>query len=96
MVQWWLIIAGTGLALGGITAATHEVVRVFTKTLGAPLALLLLRVALPQRLHGANNPLPILLEYLLLVLAAFMGDYLIGRRLGKSDALGYREETVGH
>lgn len=96
MVQWWLIIAGAGLTLGGITAATGEGVRVFTKTLGVPLMLLLLRASLPERLHGAHNPFPILLEYVALAFTAFVGDYLIGRRLGKSDAQGFREETVGH
>ncbi len=96
MVAWWCMILGAGFAVGGITAATHESVRVFTKTLGVPLVLLLLRTFVPARFHGANDPLPILLEYVVLAFAAFVGDYLVGLLVGKSDAKGFREEIIGH
>lgn len=92
MIPWWLAIAAAGLFLGGATAATSEGVRLYAKTIGAPLALRLLYVCLPERMHGESTFLRAFLEYVTLIAFAFAGDYIVGRKLGKNDAKGYREE----
>ncbi len=96
MWQWYSIVFLTGAVLGSIAAWRANATRVFIRTLGLPLALILLRTLLPNTIHGTTSLLPLIGDYALLVVSAILGDYSVGLKLGRHDAKGYRDDAVGH
>ena len=96
MLIWYVMVVVVGLLVGGLAAWSQGSLRVFMRTFGIPLALLALRFGTMESLRGANFPLFVLRDYLLMTFAAFCGDYLAGRVLGRNDSHGYRSDSVGH
>lgn len=96
MYFWWGALFLVGLIMGGVASWRGNALRVFIRTLGLPLSLALLWYYAPAHWQKNDSTLGLCAAYLVLVLSAFAGDYLIGLLLGKNDAAGYREDAVGH
>ena len=94
MWMWWGQMALAGLCLGGVAAWSQNALRVFMKTLAAPLLLLALRMLAPASVK--NGAIYIFADFVILSLAALLGDYLVGWKLGRSDREGFRRDSVGH
>ena len=95
ILSWWALMGLMGLALGAVAAWTTGAARVFMQTLAIPIAIVVTRLAFPLKASR------FFLAYLVLDLAivavgAYVGDYLVGLRLGRSDRGGYRNDGVGH
>ena len=93
---WWTIVLGVGFVVGCIGAWTTNAARVFIKTLGVPIVVVAMRYALPGLAPSWNNYGLLFFDLVLLGIAAFVGDYLLGLKLGRHDRAGYREDSVGH
>jgi hypothetical protein len=85
-----------GLAVGGVGAWSTGAGRVFMKTLAVPLIVVLTRVAWPALYPIKNTPLYAFLDFLLLAIGAFLGDYFLGLKLGRHGRDGFRGDSVGH
>jgi hypothetical protein len=96
MALWYSLVFGTGLLVGGVAAWGGNALRVFMRSLGLPLALIALRLLTPASLHGENAPFRLFIDYMILAASGFLGDYVIGLKLGRHDARGYRDDSVGH
>lgn len=93
---WWAIMLVAGALVGCIGAWTTQAARVFMKTLAVPLALLGMHLLLPPDFPARANIWLLLLDVLLFAGAALVGDYILGRRLGRHDRAGFRSDSVGH
>jgi len=92
---WWALMGLMGLTLGAIAAWTTGAARVFMQTLAMPIALVVTRLVFPLK----DSPYYLgylLLDLVIVALAAYAGDYLVGLKLGRSDRGGYRNDGVGH
>jgi hypothetical protein len=85
-----------GFVLGCIGAWATDGGRVFMKTLAPPMALFAARAMFPRVAPTAHNPWLIFFDFALIGVAAFIGDYCLGLRLGRHGVNGYREDSVGH
>ncbi len=92
--MWWLAMAGIGLAIGAIGAWSQDALRVFIKTLGIPLVLLVIRWIFAQRAPGGFGM--IFLDLLIIEATAFCSDYVVGLLLGRHGRDGMRQDSVGH
>ncbi len=92
--MWWLAIAGLGLVVGAFGAWSQDAMRVFTKTLGVPLALLIVRLAFSKVAPPGFGM--IFIDLLIVETTAFCGDYVLGLMLGRHGRDGMREDSVGH
>jgi hypothetical protein len=93
---WWAGMMALGFGLGCVAAWTQNAARVLMKTIALPLALLAVRLCLAPYAPPAGNIGLYFLDFVLLGIAAFIGDYLLGLRLGRHGADGYREDSVSH
>ena len=96
LYAWWLILIGTGLLVGALGAWTTQAARVFMKTLGVPLVLVVMHLLLPPNFPARTNIWLILLDIVLFAPFALLGDYIVGLLLGRHDRAGYRSDSVGH
>lgn len=94
MWYWWGQMLLVGLCLGGVAAWSQNAPRVFMKTLAIPLTLVIARLLAPPTVKG--GPGYIFADFVLLSLAALVGDYLLGLKLGRNDREGFRHDSVGH
>lgn len=93
--KWWVALAVMGFLIGCLAAWSTGGFRVFLYTLAVPLTLLCAHLffgkdAPPTHLTWVG------LEYLLMTLMAFLGDYLLGIKLGRNGPDGYRRDSIGH
>lgn len=93
---WWGAMVVLGLILGSFGAWTRQAARVFMKTLAIPLGLVIAHVATPGLYPFKNQPHYLFIDILLIATAALIADYLVGRKLGRHDRAGFREDSVGH
>lgn len=91
---WWGQMALLGFGLGAVAAWSQNALRVFMKTLAVPLVLVIARLLAPASVHGGAGY--IFADFVILSLAALVGDYLIGLKLGRNDREGFRHDSVGH
>jgi len=84
-----------GFSLGAIAAWTTGAKRVFMHTLAVPIAIVISRVAFPLK-ESHWYVAYVVADFAIVYLAAFIGDYLMGLRLGRNDRGGYRNDSVGH
>ena len=92
--SWWAAMGLVGLVIGFAAAWSQSAWRVFWKTIAAPVVLLASRLLWPETTR--NTPLLVFTDFVILSLAALLGDYLLGLRLGRNDRAGYRHDKVGH
>lgn len=85
-----------GLLLGSVASWRGNALRVFIRTMGLPLALVLLYYVVPAQWKRSESSFGLFGSYLVLVSTALVGDYLIGLALKRNDVAGYREDAVGH
>ena len=93
---WWGAMFVVGLLVGCIGAWATNATRVFMKTLAVPLVLIVTRLAWPNLFPIKSTPLYVFLDLVILAVAAFLGDYFLGLRLGRHGRDGYRTDSVGH
>ena len=94
MWMWWGQMLLVGLCLGGVAAWSQNAPRVFMKTLAIPLTLVVARLLAPAGVRGGAGY--IFADFVLLSVAALVGDYLLGLKLGRNDREGFRHDSVGH
>lgn len=94
--HWWGMMGAVGFVVGCVAAWTTNAPRVFMKTLAAPLALAASRLFWPDVYPIKNSPLYVFIDFVILAISAFVGDYLLGLRLGRNGRDGYRHDSVGH
>ena len=96
MWHWWAGMLLVGLVLGCMGAWTTNAARVFMKTLAPPVVLVAARFTFARYAPPSNSVGLVFLDFVLIGIAAFAGDYLLGIRLGRHGRDGYRHDNVGH
>ena len=95
ILSWWALMGLMGLLMGAFAAWSLGAMRVFMQTIALPLAILVTRLAFP--LKDSKWYLGyVVLDLVIVYVAAFIGDYLLGLGLGRSDREGFRKDPVGH
>lgn len=94
--SWWAAMLMAGFVVGCIGAWATDARRVFMKTLAVPLVLVASRLLWPDLYPAKNAPLYVFLDFVILAVAALIGDYLLGLKLGRHGRDGYRSDSVGH
>lgn len=94
--NWWGAMFMAGLLLGCAGAWSTQAARVFIRTLGGPVLLVLARLAWPNVYPIKNSPLYVFLDFLILATAAAIADYYLGMKLGRNGRDGFRTDSVGH
>ncbi len=92
--MWWFCMMLYGFVLGAFAAWTQGGLRVFMKTLGMPLALLLAHILFHR--DAPAGPFAVLADLFILAGAGFCADYLVGLKLGRHGRDGMRGDSVGH
>src|SRR5579871_3841453 len=89
---WWGAMFGVGLGVGCLGAWSQNAVRVFMKTLAVPLIVLLSRLALPHLYPIKGSGLYVVIDFVIIAVAALIADYFLGLKLGRHDKRGYRSD----
>lgn len=85
-----------GFLTGCLAAWSNDGIRLFMKTLAIPILIVLSRLLFQHFLPVKNSYGYAFIDFVILALMALVGDYFVGMKLGRNDAHGYREDSVGH
>ncbi len=93
---WWGGLFTVGLLVGFLGAWSSGGARVFVKTLAIPLILGFTRLAMPNTAPVKNSMGYLFVDFAIMAVAALLGDYALGLKLGRHDRTGHRGDSVGH
>ncbi len=93
---WWGAMVLVGFLTGCFTSWSKGGVRVFLKTLGIPILIILSRLIFYSVLPIKNSLIFAFIDFVILSAFGLLGDYVVGLRLGRNDKHGFREDPVGH
>ena len=91
--MYYLTLIIGGLLIGCLGAWATNGWRLFFTALGTPVLLFCHHLVFTPTSYSVWH---VIRDYILMLVSAYIADYMLGLKLGRNDKAGYRSDSVGH